>query len=96
MKAPKKQTAYFNYIDCITLPSEIVPLCSHSGSCDDDVNRCMEFPSVKKELAKIDPLQLVKELKEYGAWDAEDLEDHTQNLKRILWIACADIQDNNN
>lgn len=83
----------FNYIDCIELTEEVINLCSHQGQCDEDVKNCMLLPEVKKELAKIDPEALKKELEEYGAWDDEELENHEENLMRILWIAAGNAQD---
>jgi hypothetical protein len=94
MKPNKKYTAYFNYIDGITLKGEVIDRCFHSGDCEDDVRECLLREDVKKELARIDPGQLKKELSAYGAWDDEQLEDHEYNLVRILWIAAGDIQDN--
>jgi hypothetical protein len=32
-------------------------------------------------------------LKEYGAWDRQELADHDQNLQRILWLAACDITE---
>lgn len=87
------QIAYFNYIDGIELPEDVVRKCSHSGDCEDDCRRCMELPEVKSELEKIDPDRLKKELKEYGAWDDSELSNHNDNLMRILWIAAGNIQD---
>lgn len=89
----KTKETYFNYIGSITLPEDVVMLCHHSGDCNEDVIRCMELPEVKAELAGIDPEKLRKELAEYGAWDELELADHNANLKRILWIAAADIQE---
>lgn len=89
----KTLETYFNYIGSITLPEDVVMLCSHAGDCEEDVIRCMELPEVKAELAEIDPEQLRKELSEYGAWDDEQLADHNANLQRILWIAAGNIQD---
>lgn len=89
----KTKETYFNYIGSITLPEDVVMLCYHSGDCEEDVIRCMELPEVKAELAGIDPEKLRKELAEYGAWDELELADHNANLKRILWIAAADIQE---
>ena len=31
------------------------------------------------------------ELRKYGAWDATELADDTENMKRILWLAAGDI-----
>jgi hypothetical protein len=89
----KTKVTYFNYIGSIELPVYVVGLCSHAGPCDDDVARCLELPEVKAEMAEINPEQLVKELREYGAWDDNELKDHDENIKRILWIACGNIQD---
>lgn len=38
---------------------------------------------------------LKDELKEYGAWNDEELSDHAENLKRALWLACLDAQEGN-
>lgn len=84
--------AQFNYFE-IELPEDVVGMCHHSGPCDDDVDQCIELPEVAAELAKIDPVKLAKELREYGAWDDNELADHQENLKRILWLAAGNIQD---
>lgn len=89
----KTEIAYFNYIDVIELPTDVVNACSHSGSCDEDIERCLQLPEVREELNKIDKEKLIKELTEYGAWSEEELSNHEENLKRILWIASGDIQD---
>ena len=67
---------------------------SHSGPCDSDVAAGRECPSLAKQLATIDPAVLQAELKEYGAWTAEELTDHDANLDRILWLAANDIREN--
>jgi hypothetical protein len=64
---------------------------SHSGSCDDDVEALSKVPYIADQLSKIDPQKLQDELRGYGAWNADELADHDQNLQRILWIACGDI-----
>lgn len=67
---------------------------SHSGECDSDVYELSRVPEIKAQLDKLDPAILSAELKEYGAWDTEELSDHVQNLQRILWLAGGDIRDN--
>lgn len=67
---------------------------SHAGACDADVKWLSEQPKIARQLRKIDPALLSAELKEYGAWDSDELADHAQNLQRLLWIACGDIVDN--
>jgi hypothetical protein len=64
---------------------------SHQGQCDADVEDLSKEPAIARQLAKINPETLRTELKEYGAWDADELSDHNQNLQRILWLAAGDI-----
>ena len=64
---------------------------SHQGRCDDDVSELAKAPAIARQLAKIDPQAIRDELREYGAWDDDELSDHEQNLQRILWIAAGDI-----
>lgn len=64
---------------------------SHQGQCDDDVKALSELPHIAAQLADIDADTLRQELKEYGAWDADQLADHEQNLQRLLWLAAGDI-----
>ena len=66
---------------------------SHQGQCDDDVQALSKVPYISEQLAKIDPETLKGELREYGAWDDDELSDHEQNIQRLLWIACGDIVD---
>ena len=64
---------------------------SHQGQCDDDVRALSEVPGIRQQLDALDPEKVRAELKEYGAWDAEDLADHEQNLQRVLWLAACNI-----
>lgn len=77
----------------ITLPD--AKSASHQGQCDDDVLELSKVPYIAEQLEKIDPKLLADELREYGAWDDEELADHAQNLQRILWLACGDIVEEN-
>ena len=63
----------------------------HSGQCDQDIAELRQIPAIKRQLAKIDKAVLINELMEYGAWDEEELQNHEENLGRILWLACAEI-----
>ena len=64
---------------------------SHQGQCDDDVLALSRKPRIARQLKALDPKLVAQELGEYGAWDEEELADHAQNLRRLLWIACGDI-----
>lgn len=66
---------------------------SHSGRCDEDVSALSASPAIARQLRKLSPELVIKELKEYGAWSDEELADHQQNLQRLLWLAAGDIVD---
>lgn len=67
---------------------------SHQGQCDADVLELSQNRKIRRQLERIDPAALRKELAEYGAWDEQELADHEQNIQRILWIAAGDIVEN--
>ena len=66
---------------------------SHQGQCDEDVLALSQQPHIREQLDKVDQNILREDLKWYGAWDDADLADHEQNLQRLLWIACGDINE---
>lgn len=70
--------------------------CSHSGRCDADVSALANSPAIAAQLSKINPAKLANELREYGAWDEEELLDHSQNLQRLVWIATNDVAEQPN
>lgn len=82
-----------NYGNDLRLTRSDANACSHSGSCDDDVNSLMTKPYVKKQLALLEPVTLAKELKECGAWDDIELSNHNDNLLRWVWISAGDITE---
>ena len=83
-----------NYV-YLTVKAEDIETCSHSGSCDEDVAETLKLPHIKEEFARINPLDIVKELKEYGAWELDELLDEEQNRARLLWCACNDLSEEN-
>lgn len=86
---------YSNYGVDLRLTRSDAQACTHSGPCDDDVKALMIKPYVSKQLSTLDPIQLRKELKEYGAWDETELSNHADNLMRWVWISAGDIVENN-
>lgn len=68
---------------------------SHSGPCDDDIEELSKIPAISRQLKKLEPAIVAASLKEYGAWDEIELQNHSDNLRRILWCACCDILENN-
>lgn len=69
---------------------------SHQGRCDEDVLSLSSEKALRRQLDKIDAGTLVDELKEYGAWDDDELADHEHNLQRLVWLAAGDIVEGNN
>jgi hypothetical protein len=65
----------------------------HSGPCDDDVAALRSEPAIAAQLASIDPATLRDELREYGAWEDDELQDHEANLDRILWLLASDAAE---
>ena len=63
----------------------------HSGAMDDDIAELAKVPSIARQLKRLDHEQVRLELAEYGAWDDSELQDHAQNLQRVLWRGVCDI-----
>lgn len=66
---------------------------SHAGDCTASVFALSQESKIRRQLAKLDPVEVANELREYGAWDDEELADHPANLQRLLWIACGDVSE---
>lgn len=64
---------------------------SHSGPCDNDVDILLQDKKIIRQLKKIPDDKLKEELKEYGAWNDEELQDRKANEQRIIWIAGCNI-----
>lgn len=86
--------ATFNRFE-IEMTKDQAHTASHPGLCDSDVAELLRLPKIRRQLAKISDDDLRAELKEYGAWDAEELRDRTANEARIVWIAAGNIIDGN-
>jgi hypothetical protein len=85
----KTQTAYFERFT-IEIPEEAIGDCSHQGACDEDVEHWAQKINRPSEIT---PERLAAEMKEYGAWDAEQLADDEANWQRLIWIACCNIKE---
>jgi len=82
------KTAYFNRF-AIDLPGEAVSDMTGPG----DAFPAAQYWADQLDLSHIAPDDIAAELSEYGAWDAEELEDCGENEIRILWIAAGNIYD---
>ncbi len=63
----------------------------HPGAMDDDIAALAKVPRIARQLKKLDPEQVRLELAGCGAWNDDDLQDHAQNLQRVLWLGVCDI-----
>lgn len=86
---PDKRTACFNRFS-LELPQDCIADCSHSGQCYDDVKY---WADEINRPAEITPEKLAAELKEYGAWESEDLADDGANWQRLIWIAAGNLKE---
>jgi len=72
-------------------PKSCIEDCTRPGSCDDAVEywqKKLNF-NVPRDLA-------ISYLKEFGAWEIEELNemDDITISQYVLWIACGDIKEN--
>lgn len=82
-----------NYGNDLKLTRRDAESCNHSGDCQTDVETIRQKPYVKKQLKQLNPESLAKELNEFGAWDADQLASHEDNLQRWVWISAGDIAE---
>ena len=89
--APRLYSSFERFELPLTL--EQARAASHPGKCDADVAALRTEPEVARQLAALDPDKVRAELKEYGAWEPEELADHDANLSRVVWIAAGNIAE---
>ena len=90
-----KKTAYFSNIGSISLPIDIIKMCPVEYYNENIICEMMMLPEVISELEQIDPDDLIIELTEYGIYEPEEIEEHRENLKKILYIACSNMNEEN-
>lgn len=73
---------------------EQAEIASHAGQCDEDVKELAKDPAIVAQLEKFTADQIRESLKEYGAWDADELADDDQNKLRVVWSSACDIKEN--
>ena len=71
------------------ITGECVSDCSHSGQCFPEV----EYWEKQLDWSNIDPDAIRSELREFGAWDDQELANDLDNRHRILWSAANDISE---
>lgn len=86
------------WMDCsgrisLELTKEMLSTIPWWGRSDESIAQLMKDPEVKRQMEALNSEQVRLALKYYGAWDDKTLSDETQNLHRILWVACGDLKD---
>lgn len=84
--------ATFNRFE-IQMTREQAHIGHHQGQCDLDVAYLLTLPKIARQVRKIGPEKIREELREYGAWDDEELADDAQNAARIVWLAAGNITE---
>lgn len=84
--------ATFNRFE-ICISKQHAEAMSHPGPCDDDVEFYVKQGRYQRQFAKIEPAEIIRELRGYGAWDDDELRDDEQNQRRVLWLAAGMIND---
>jgi len=74
----------------IEMPGEAADDMSGPGPADSAVSY-WQYRIARPE--ECTPERLAEELRDYGAWDAEELADDSANWGRILWITAGNIYD---
>lgn len=95
MKNKENPWAAFNRFE-IQMPMEQAISASHSGQCIQDIQDIQDIlrdPAIIAQLDNIPADKIREELKEYGAWDEEELKDDAENRLRIIWLAAGDIHE---
>ena len=64
---------------------------SHCGECLPNVLELLKNKEYMRQFKKIKLSDIAAELKEYGAWDEEELNDVIENQQRITWLAGCQI-----
>ena len=83
----------YSYID-LDLPQACVEECSTNGrDALPYVEDWMKDPDIKRALDALTHADSIRILYGYGCWNGDELKDHHENLKRILWIAACDLSE---
>ncbi len=62
------------------------------GNRGDQYNLACEFQE-ELQIEVDDPEYLMEWLREFGAWEYDELQDHKENLIRLIWIMGGDIAE---
>ena len=72
------------------IPASAMRDCAGPGAADESV--AYWAPRIERP-ASATPEVLAAELREFGAWDSEELADDDANWRRWIWSACCDLAE---
>lgn len=75
----------------ISMPIPTALDCSRPGKNDEAVDQALAYAG--DQFDGIDPDLIREELREYGAWDEEELTDQEANMHRIFWLAACSARE---
>lgn len=84
-----KQTIEFKLHKETELPHIFIESVPHSGRADEAIEELLQDYNI--ECYEQD---VRKYLKHFGAWSESELENHEDNLKRLVWLACLECREN--
>ena len=77
----------------LNVPQHIVDSVPRSGAVDNEINFHVYNSEIIDALDDIGAEKIRDELREYGAWEDDELADEKENRARLLWIAVGNIQE---
>ena len=85
--------AQFNRFE-LQVPVSVAIDCSQGGKdATEDVDYALRCTPAGDAVDALDPEAIREELREYGAWDEDELADDEANRARLLWIASCNIHE---
>jgi hypothetical protein len=91
-----REARYWNWKDALIQALKkhrLWQACSAPGPADEAVADAMTHPAIEKLMNKAPMNWIVRELREYGAWDDDELKNREDNLQRLLWTTACDIRE---
>jgi hypothetical protein len=83
----------YSFIE-LELTRQCIEECTPPGQdAEGAVTKWLARPEVSTQFAKLTLLDTARILYGYGAWEVAELGDLQDNLRRLLWLACGDIEN---
>lgn len=83
-----KTSIEFKLYSEIKLPQDFIDSIPSSGQSDSYIDDLLLNYSIK-----CSEKDAIEYLKNTGGWSLDDLNNHAENIKRLVWIACLNCQE---